>query len=485
MIKKILLLVIFVQVSVILMAQTEADALRYAEIMPTGSARYTAMGGAFSALGGDLTTLATNPAGVGIYRKSDFGITLGWNNVAAYTNYLSTKNNTSEFNMDLSNIGFVVTNSETKSTHWKFVNWGFAYNRLADFNYNYSISGHDVKTTILDEIVSNYNNNNVYNRDETFWKAFAVNDFGNGYVHYYDDGNLNLRGADTEHEINSSGYLGEYDFTVGGNYSEQLYLGATMGIQVIRFKQSMRHIEKPINPLNKLWYLESYDYLKTTGNGFNLKVGAIYKINQMLRLGFAFHTPTVYNMRDDYYTDVFSNINDPDHPDGPLDGKDDIDVGTGDLYYNYDYVSPLRVIGSAAYVLGKLGLVTGEVEYVDYTGMYLSASDDNFTMRNNIIDTIYRGAFNYKLGAEFRFGMLSVRAGGGYYSSSFVSSQPNSDADTFVFSGGVGLNTQYMYLNLAYQQLINSQKYYMYQGADATNLEYNKEKFLLTIGFRF
>ena len=56
-------------------AQNEEDALRFSRLTPFGSARVTAMGGAFGALGGDLTTLSTNPGGIGVFRKSEISFT--------------------------------------------------------------------------------------------------------------------------------------------------------------------------------------------------------------------------------------------------------------------------------------------------------------------------------------------------------------------------------------------------------------------------
>ena len=62
---------LFIQVS----AQTAVDALRYSRTIAGGTARYMALNGAFGAVGGDFTVLSTNPAGIGIYRSSEFTIT--------------------------------------------------------------------------------------------------------------------------------------------------------------------------------------------------------------------------------------------------------------------------------------------------------------------------------------------------------------------------------------------------------------------------
>ena len=42
-----------------------------------GTARYVGMGGAMEALGADISTIGTNPAGIGLFRKSQANISLG------------------------------------------------------------------------------------------------------------------------------------------------------------------------------------------------------------------------------------------------------------------------------------------------------------------------------------------------------------------------------------------------------------------------
>ena len=56
-------------------AQNADDALRYSQIFYTGSARFMSMGGAFTALGGDMSTFSQNPAGIGVFRSSEISVT--------------------------------------------------------------------------------------------------------------------------------------------------------------------------------------------------------------------------------------------------------------------------------------------------------------------------------------------------------------------------------------------------------------------------
>ena len=42
-----------------------------------GTARYVGMGGAMEALGADLSTMSTNPAGIGLFRSSQIAVSGG------------------------------------------------------------------------------------------------------------------------------------------------------------------------------------------------------------------------------------------------------------------------------------------------------------------------------------------------------------------------------------------------------------------------
>ena len=57
-------------------AQNITDGLRYAEESLLGTARYTAMSGAFGALGGDFSAMAINPAGSAVFLNNSSSISL-------------------------------------------------------------------------------------------------------------------------------------------------------------------------------------------------------------------------------------------------------------------------------------------------------------------------------------------------------------------------------------------------------------------------
>ena len=71
-------------------AQNEIDILRYSYQEALGSTRTMAMGGAFGALGADLASLNGNPAGIGMYRRGDAGVTSGFASKKANIYHFST-----------------------------------------------------------------------------------------------------------------------------------------------------------------------------------------------------------------------------------------------------------------------------------------------------------------------------------------------------------------------------------------------------------
>ncbi|HBX85167.1 MAG: hypothetical protein A2W97_19440 [Bacteroidetes bacterium GWE2_40_63] len=459
-------------------SQNEVDALRYSQFEPVGTARFVSMGGAFGALGGDVSVMASNPAGIGVYRRGDMVFSMAWNSQKVSSDYIGSKSTATDVDFKPSNIGYVGVMKGLESSPWKYVNFGFGYNQLMDYQSKVSIHGVNPIGSILHYETLQINQGQSRN-DNAYYLADAIffDSTSNHYVNDYQDNDSYEN--EQEHQFSSSGYAGEYDFTFAANYEDQWFFGATVGFQRIRYEQEIIHSENPIDDI-ALQSLTSDNYLKTRGNGLNLKVGFIYKINQMIRLGGAFHTPTIYNFRDDFWTNVNARIR---YEDGEISNN----MGESPLgYFNWEYASPLRLMGSAAVVIGKYGTVSAEYEYISYSSMSLSSSDHSFNSENNMIDSLYQGTHNVRLGGELRFGILSVRGGFQYYGSPFKPFASNHDAYKMIYSGGIGLTGENLYVDLAYQYTAQNERYFMYnwEGSGA-DLEKFKSKYIAAVGFRF
>ena len=87
-------------------AQSALDAYQFNQADLKGTARFMSMGGAFGALGGDMTTLSQNPGGLGIYRSSEIGVTVNFD-IQNYTTNSDITMKGSDFKFLLNNVGYI------------------------------------------------------------------------------------------------------------------------------------------------------------------------------------------------------------------------------------------------------------------------------------------------------------------------------------------------------------------------------------------
>lgn len=117
------------------------DAYRLSQTDLNGTARYLGMSGAFGALGGDISSMSTNPAGLGIYRSSEVVTTISLSTSKANTNWNGFKADASKtkFNFDnIAYVGYFPTGNDEGLVGW---NLGISYNRVKSFNRSYRMNG--------------------------------------------------------------------------------------------------------------------------------------------------------------------------------------------------------------------------------------------------------------------------------------------------------------------------------------------------------
>jgi len=468
-------------ITIISNGQNEYDALLFSHFTPTLTARYTSMGGAFSALGADLSTIATNPAGTGLFRKNIVNVSTSWNNQKTITQYNNETNLVKDNSFQLSNIGFITSNLTGNLSGWKAINFGFSYNNLNNYNRSFLATGNNYTSSLLDfhtDYLNNnpndYENNAYYQAKIVFWDSVSSR--------YYNDYNYNggnYYGSRQSHFVETNGYAGEYNINLSSNYNDFLFLGATIGIPHISYFNTTKHSEKAFNDTIALKDFISYDYLDARGTGINLKLGVLLKITQIFRVGLAFHTPTSYSFNYNYWTDVYGNI----------------DLGEGAFstvgkspHSNYDWNlhTPAKYIISAATVLNKKAIISGELEYINYSKLKLNSYNYAFENENNNIKKIYKSTFNLRLGAEFRIWLLGLRMGFFYIDSPYKSTEDNKNSYKTGYSCGIGTNINGLFFDFAYSYMQNNEQYYMYGYTDSkVNLTNKSNKFVTTLGYRF
>ena len=486
-------------------SQNEIDALRYSQIYYGGTARFVATGSSFGALGGDLSTLATNPAGLGIYRKGEINFTPGF----------ITDNSTSSFNGNqasdrasgfvLNNIGVVLSIYDaSSSSDWKSVNLGFAYNRFNNFASNTYIEGISNSSSMLDYFMHNADGNttNSLNSFSEYlaWDTYLLDETEENSMVYltpawwYNDETGNYvkpnYGQTVTKTIEKKGGSGEYDFSIAANYNDFFYFGATIGLQSFTYSEATNYSETNINQVESdSTDLESFSFtenLDVSGSGVNFKLGIIIRPFDFVRIGGAFHTPTYYSITDRYFTTMNSSFTTADD-----NGYSSYTSLSPNNEFQYELTTPLRLIGNIGFVISKFALLSAEYEYVDYSTARLSTFDYNFVDENNSVKNTLASTFNIRTGLELKFGPLSLRGGYAMYGNPYKTDR--TDASRTQITGGFGISSQHIYVDFAYVHTLNKDSYFLYNyidDNDVTHLPEAKMSFtngvaMATLGLRF
>lgn len=461
------------------MAQDETEALRYSQMYWGGTARNSAVGGAFGAVGADFSSLAINPAGMGVYKKSEISFTpiLSYNK--NINTYRGLESEDFKYNFNIGNFGLVfsapLNSVASDKPQWKSVQFGFGMNRLANYNSNITIEGNNNETSLADILIDKANGTSFENLDpfdtQLAYDGYILNPGSglNTYVSALQNGDIIQRKT-----INTKGGMNEWDFSLSGNYNDFLYIGGTFGLVGINYKEDKQYEE--IDRLDTMTNFKSMtikDNLSTNGSGVNFKFGVLVQPLKFLRIGAAIHTPTFfYNIEDTYSRSFSSNIDTAIY-----------DLKTPEANYKYEINTPLRLIGSIAFLINKAGFISVDYEYTDYSTSRMRASDYNFFSENNNIKTFYKATHNIRGGAEYNFKPIVLRAGYAYYMSPFESSSMNSYERT-VISGGIGFRSTQYFLDFTYSYAQSNGKYYLYQDA-ISDQKLSTSNFILSMGVKF
>lgn len=479
--------------------QTAAETLRYTELLPGGTARNVGVGGAMGSLGGDFGSLSSNPAGLGVYRKSEFVISpaLLLTNINSVLNEegSSTANNS---HFGLENIGLVFYKGYDNKKLKSF-NFAAGINRLVNFNrrveYNGTTPGSIVNSFVddsqglfledLDPFAGGIAEqaNAIFNLGGDVWGSDFVDQ----------DGYLFFDPIDREETITTTGGISEILLALGFNISDKLYLGGSANIPLVRFEETRNYTENDeANDLIPFFRDLTFEQnLSTTGVGIGFKAGAIYRITNEIRLGASIHSPTRYRLSDDFTT----SLNYVFIENGSLQSGDG---ASPDGSFDYALSTPWRYSGGVSVVLRKFGFISLDVEFLDYASSSFDLSVDgensiNQIAENNLNNQIgidFQNAINAKIGAEFLIKKFRLRAGFGLYGNPFDSEgSESSGAGRNVISLGAGYRGKNVYLDLAFSTNSSEEAYTPYDTfIDEQQLvisDIRANNLLLTFGYRF
>lgn len=484
---------------ILLSAQNNVDALRYSQNTYGTTARSLSMGGAFGALGADFSSLSTNPAGIGVYRKSELSFSLGFQNRFVESEFLENTNEDDQFIVDMPNLGLVLAYPTKKSTGWTQFGFAIGYNRTANFNTDSYYQGKNTENSLLDSYVDQiYRDGGATEDDLFYYYPFDVDLAYQTYLLDPDTLNINQYvsvipngGAYQSKATSTSGGMGEFAIGFGGTFNQKIHFGVSLGFPTISYEEESVYEERDTDneivsgdstALIDFKSLRYFNYLRTRGNGFNAKFGIIVKPADWIRVGAAIHTPTYYYMHDNYNATMSSSFG---------NGSNFV-YGSPEGTYSYNLTTPFRALGSLAFIFGKYGLFSIDYEITDYSAAKLKASDYQFSSENKIINTVYSSfSSNIRAGIEIKLENVALRGGAAYYSTPFNEEYTTDDTDQHMISytGGVGFRGKRFFVDVAYAYSVRSEyysPYYIsYEDVPGVIQKRTDHRVVTTLGMRF
>ena len=508
-----------------------------------GTARYVGMGGAMEALGADISVINSNPAGIGLFRRSSGSVSFG----------LVSQDGASSFkygnktNASFDQAGFVYSLRDGRRT---FINFGFNYHKSKNFDYilNAASGLNGASQHKLSYMKALANENNL-DKTSSGWRGkFAYtsqldNLYYNTLMMTSSDGFFYNDASGYEFGRAETGYIGEYDFNTSVNVNDRVYLGITIGIHDVHYTGHSLYNEALVNLNNQTaGDITVNDERRITGTGYNASFGIILRPVDAspFRIGLSVSTPTWYYLKTSNYTYLINNTK----ADGGGKLQGDYPNYTTGESYEFKLFTPWKFGVSLGHTVGNYLALGASYEYadysrldtrvndgydVDYWGDVYEHSSSDEPMNRHTRETL-KAVSTLKIGAEAKvMPNLAVRAGYNYVSPMFkkegykdgnidsYGSNYSSATDytnweaTNRYTVGIGYTLGKMSFDLAYQYAQTNGKFhpfadsyldYTYPGQDsngndvtmtesldnyanAVKVSNKRNQLLLTLTYRF
>lgn len=483
--------------------QNMDDALRYSKLFYQGTARFNAMGGAFTALGGDISSIALNPAGAGVFRSTEFTVTPLFQFRDMNADYNGFDSNDSYSGLSLGQIGVVSSFSTGKNSALSNLSVAYTFNRTNNYVRNSVIDGISDNGSMADFWALQAEGYRTGELDGSSWMAYEAYliDTLSGYLDeyasifsYYGDGDPTY-GQQVKRTIDNAGYSNEHTVALGANLNDKVYLGLGFGITNISY--SGHYVHREIDEAERVFDFVNFtytDHFDAIGSGWNFKIGAIVRPVESLRLGISFTTPTIYTIDELFYNSLTAKL-DNDTPNNPADDANP-EINQDDLSYRYRITTPFHINAGIAYQIGNFALISADYEFINYASAKLSNGADgyNFQVENEDLEAEMGNVGNLRLGAELRLGGIYLRGGYSHYGSPFQEGTLNEEADANGYSGGIGYRQDKFFVDMSMVWMNSYEAYMMYPddmrsaplySSDPVHIN-TKDKYLaLTVGLKF
>ena len=491
-----------------------------------GTARYVGMGGAMNALGADLSTMSTNPAAIGLFRRSDISMT---------GSLLIDPNGEKFYSIGKTRASFdqmgIVFALPVNSGSLNYLNFGFNYQKHRNFKnyvgiYGASTKGYSQSDEAADLATYGKWNDGIYVSPiaNSAWETMMIDQDSSGkYV------GAPYGAQDYDYRRVQHGGIKQYDFNFSMNFNDRVYAGLTFGVHNVDWNSNVAYAERLLDNVGGL-----HDYYNTNeqelrGNGFDVKFGLIFRPveSSPFRVGLAVSTPTWYNL-------TARNVVYMNSPFTDSNGNPYSEWTTPSGEFDYRITTPWKFNIALATTVSDWLAVDAEYEYKNYQGASIRYPDNSYrrsyygslypTYKDhalaNQIDKYMKSVSTFKIGAEAKiYDGVYLRAGYNYVSKPFSDDaikdmfphENTTYAESESVCGetgtdyinlgainrvtlGLGVRGKHWYGDLGYQfQKQSGDVYPFHMATDASlknvvdpqKADFNRHQLLLTIGYKF
>lgn len=511
-----------------------------------GTARYVGMGGALEALGADISTMGSNPAGIGLFRHSTISASMG---IVSQQDAVKF-DGLGKTNFSFDQAGFVYS---TRIGRQSFVNVGVNYHKSRNFDQILSaansLNGASLNKVGFYKAEQGSADRGGYDLDfnedgdlmgfenasPTAYRAYTFSQVDYLYMNAFnldfdDDGNASIYYSDGDnYQFNRAhrGWISDFDFNISGNINDRVYLGMTIGIHDVNYKayseygEQIAYVDR--NMLSGHTLL--CDERTIEGAGFDIKAGIIFRPIEFspFRVGLSVSTPTFYDLKTSNFTrlsyDWSEQIN------GTI--YDNNSTGKNGETYEFKMYTPWKFGVSLGHTVGTMLALGASYEYADYSATDIRVNDgydyygnmSSYSDRemNAHTDHTLKGMHTLKLGAELKpDAAMAVRVGYNYVSPMYeekgvrdatlnsigVMYSSTTDyvnwGDTHRVTCGLGYKYDSWNFDLAYQYSTTKGTFYPFQpglefnykgvvenNPQATAVSNNRHQVMMTIGYTF
>jgi hypothetical protein len=467
-------------------AQSIDDVVRYSQTNSGGTALAMGMGGATGAVGGDFSNAVSNPAGLALFRSSEFGGSVSIFNSSSKSSFYGSDEDDRKFNFNIQNMHLVMhypSANRLKKTGWMSSTLAIGYNKTSNLGERWTFRGFNPNSSLVDAIAGSANGiapDQLSAPDQyVAYQTFLIDAIADssGAISYTSllgpaGGNVTQRGT-----FDSRGRIGETSISFAANHSNRFYIGAGLSIRRIIFEQDFNYTER--DDADSISSFNSFNYqttLSDRGTAIAFRGGIIYRINDYIRLGASALIPLDYTVNSDYTYSI------------------DSDLASNGSYFSefpgtfkYKLRLPSQFTGSAAFILGKRGLVSVDYQTINYSRNRLIDDSGLFDDTNDLMRVRLNSTGNLRVGGEIRFDELYGRAGYQLLGDPYSSGTNNQDIQMISIGGGYRIHE--FYIDLAYVFSIQKKNYYPYNPGLAdiqpAALSLQKHQLIVSMGTRF